>query len=271
APVLVAVFWLLTQPLPDGMRQLLWPAAAGLLLPLSGLGSAACQEVFRRRAEERPAGLLGCLAAACRGGWEHAAGRGRIFIAWFFGSWLILMPGLAVLISAAAVHPILASGEENLFRAWTASGQAGQRQPGKSAAVVLCRLPLLVLATINLFMAIHIGLWSAEHLGGLDIARLPLLFSAGNPVYLAALLMLAWLLLAPYFEASNYLLHVDSRARYEGLDLWYRVQRYFPARAKVRAGVFLLGLGLAGFAGQKLSAEESRLTAIEAARKEIQS
>ena len=50
-------------------------------------------------------------------------------------------------------------------------------------------------------------------------------------------LLLAWLLLTPFFEESNYLLYVDARARYEGLDLWYRVRRHFPLPAKT-AGAY---------------------------------
>ena len=50
APALLVSFWLLTKPVPQGLSQLLWPCVAALLLPLSGLGSGACQEVFRSRA-----------------------------------------------------------------------------------------------------------------------------------------------------------------------------------------------------------------------------
>src|SRR5262249_8319928 len=42
----------------------------------------------------------------------------------------------------------------------------------------------------------------------------------------------------------NYLMHVDARTRYEGLDLWYRVQRVFPAGSKSLAGAVLLALGI---------------------------
>src|SRR5262249_30228920 len=48
--------------------------------------------------------------------------------------------------------------------------------------------------------------------------------------------LFAWLLLAPFAEACNYLLHIDARARFEGLDLWYRVQRFFPGAAPGRQG-----------------------------------
>src|SRR5262249_47111003 len=34
----------------------------------------------------------------------------------------------------------------------------------------------------------------------------------------------------------NYLLHIDARARFEGLDLWYRVQRFFPGAAPGKQG-----------------------------------
>jgi Domain of unknown function (DUF4129) len=246
------------------------PCLAALLLPLSGLGSGACQEVFHSRAEGKTAGLIACLTAALRQGWNHAAARGCIFLAFFLGSWLIVMPGLAVLVSAAAVHPILAAGEISFFRALRTASQESQRQPGKTAAVVLCRIPLLFFAVINLFLTIRVGFWTVDHLGGFDLARIELFFSLSNPVYLTALLMLSWMLLAPYAEAANYLLHVDARARYEGLDLWYRVQRYFPVRETVTAVLALLAT--AGFAlvPASATASDSRAASVAESRRAVQ-
>jgi hypothetical protein len=70
-----------------------------------------------------------------------------------------------------------------------------------------------------------------------------LLVSGSNPVYDVLLGLAAWILLAPYGEAATFLLHADARARFEGLDLWYRVRRLFPALHKSRAGLILLTLG----------------------------
>jgi Domain of unknown function (DUF4129) len=270
APAFLVTFWLLTRPVPQGLSQLLWPCLAALLLPLAGLGSGACQEVFRSRAEGKTPGLIACLTAALRQGWNHAAARGCIFLAFFLGSWLIVMPGLAVLVSAAAVHPILAAGETSFFRALRTATQESQRQPGKTAAVVLCRIPLVLFAAINLFLAIRVGFWTADHLGGFDLARIELFFSLTNPVYLTALLMLSWMLLAPYAEAANYLLHVDARARYEGLDLWYRVQRYFPVREKATAMLVFLAMAGAALVPAHAPASDSRAASVTEARRAIQ-
>ena len=64
-PFFCVVLLLLTRPTPEGwaLKPLL-PALAALLLPLTGLGSGACQELLRRRVGGRPARAAGCLAAA---------------------------------------------------------------------------------------------------------------------------------------------------------------------------------------------------------------
>src|SRR5438128_1527837 len=75
-PFFAALLLLLTRPVPEStLGQIVLPLLVALLLPLTGLGSAACQELFRRRAAREPVTLGGCLAAALRRGPQHAAGR----------------------------------------------------------------------------------------------------------------------------------------------------------------------------------------------------
>jgi hypothetical protein len=96
----------------------------------------------------------------------------------------------------------------------------------------------------------------AGNLAGLDVAYLKVQLSAGDPVYATALVLLAWLLLTPFFEASNFLLHLDTRTRQEGLDLRFRVERVFAVVGK-RSAALLLAVGLGAFAGPgRLSAAE---------------
>jgi hypothetical protein len=140
--------------------------------------------------------------------------------------------------------------------------------------VTLSRLPLFFLAVVNLLLVIDFVLWAAGDLGGLDTALLQVSLSLGNPTYLTALVLLTWVLLTPFVEAGNYLLHVDARARYEGLDLWYRVRRVFPVPDKARVGAVVLAIGLAllsaapGHAAAKDS-DEQRLTAVREARQKV--
>jgi hypothetical protein len=104
----------------------------------------------------------------------------------------------------------------------------------------------LVFTVINLHLLAHAVLWVGENLAGFDTALLAVEMALpANPTYTIALLMLGWLLLAPYFEAANFLLHLDTRTRQEGLDLFYRVQRSFTITTVPKGRV--LGLGL--FAG----------------------
>jgi len=111
-------------------------------------------------------------------------------------------------------------------------------------------------------------LWAAEALGGFDITLLRLLCSLGNPPYLFALVMLAWWLLTPFLEAVHYLFFIDDRTRYEGLDLWYRVEEFFPRLPSSRTGVAVLAVS-AGLLATPAAQAQGRLTDVRAARQDI--
>jgi hypothetical protein len=243
-PAAVALLLLLTQAPPSGLvPPLLLPALTAALLPLTGLGSGACQEVFRLQAEGKPVGLGVCLRGALARGLDHVAARAVVLAGTLLGLGVLVMPGLAVWAGAAGVHPILAERRGRLFDALGLSAREAPRQAGKAVVVTLSRLPVLALAVLNLLAVVEAGLWVAGNLGGLDTSLASLLLSLSNPACVAAFVMLAWLLLAPFAEASNFLLHADARARYEGLDLWYRVQQVFPVLERGRAVAVLLALG----------------------------
>jgi hypothetical protein len=231
-PAALALLLLLTRPAPAGvLEELVLPAAAAVLFPLTGLGAGACQEWFRRRAEGRPVGLGGCLHAALRRGVDHVTARALVLALGLIGLPLLVMPGLAVWAGLGTVHPLLAAGGLGLFPALSESAREGTRHAGKAFAVTLCRLPLLVLLVLNVAVLIDLVLWVGDNLAGIQTATVGVLLTLENPAYLLALALLAWVLLTPFAEASNFLLHADARARHEGLDLWYRVQRLFAVRA----------------------------------------
>jgi hypothetical protein len=125
-------------------------------------------------------------------------------------------------------HTALAAGQKNLWRAWRHSMRAAGRHPLRALVVVVGRVVLLLLAVFNLHLFGRFALWAAEDLGGFDVALVRILCSLDNLPYVFALCALAWWLLAPYAEAVNYLFFIDARTRYEGLDLWYRVEELFP-------------------------------------------
>jgi hypothetical protein len=289
-PFAIALVALLAWPRPAAiLAQLLPPALTALLLPLTGLGSGACQEAFRRRAEGKPVGLGTCLGGVLRRGLDHATARalkvpallfaGILGILGFAALWqssplaataalaILGLPVVVVLAGSAAVHPILAAKELRLFEAAGASIRESSRQSGKAAALALCRCVLLLMATLNLLALTEAVLWVAGNLAGLDTALVNQLLSLDNPVFMLALLLLAWVLLTPFVEASNYLCHADARARYEGLDLWYRVQQFFPVAEKGRAVALALAAG-AGLvlAGRCAAADGGRQQRVEAVR-----
>jgi hypothetical protein len=291
--LLAVLFW----PTPPGPARLLWPALFATFIPLGGLGSAACQEVFRRRAEGKPVPLTGALGAALRRGLDHVAVRALLWgivpvmvaaiSAWLVGLVVLVLPGIfgvlwAIGLSMIALflqslfagmagltsHAVLVGSDLRWWDAWKEAARQSQRQAGKVMAIVMTRPLLLLLTTFNLSMLVQMILSVGDQLAGLDLAVLEIILAPTNPIYDAAIVLVAWLLLTPFFEASNYLLYVDARARYEGLDLWYRVRRHFPLPAKA-AGAALVLFALF-FAASPALAADKPLPALRQVRVEIQ-
>jgi hypothetical protein len=290
-PAFALVLLLLALPAPSGFAQCVLPALAALLLPLTGLASGACQELLRRRTAQEPCTLRDCLSATLWHGLEHAAARGVLlcvllpgpllllysflpdtspilrFVGFLFGTLLTFLLSLPVWGASTSLHALLSEGR---LRSGTLPRELRRdvaAAPGKSAALVLSRLPLLMLVTLHLHLLAEVVLWGADNLGGFDLALLDVeLAFFGNPVYTLAVFMVSWLLLTPFFECGNFLLHTDIRTRQEGLDLQYRVQRSFGGIARAGALLMLAGLMLAGQPAR--AADEDRDT-VRSVRQDI--
>jgi hypothetical protein len=305
-PAAIVLLLLLTLPTPEMLAaRFLLPVLFASCLPLTALGSAACQEAFRRRPEDKPAGLWNCLTGLKRLP-DQLAGRCLVWGATLLGSSFIVLPvlfvlanltsgrlstaesflvgmiqaililvismtvpSIAALAGSTAIHPIISEGSRRWFHAWLDAMRETQRHPGKAAAIVLSRPVLWAITVLNLHLLVRVVLWIGDDLAGFDWAVPALVLSLQNPVYLTALILLAGLLLGPFFEASNYLLHVDARTRYEGLDLWYRVRRLFPASGKSLAGAVLLALGALMMATASARADDRRKEVIQGVREEV--
>jgi hypothetical protein len=245
APLFAALLGLLAFPSPDGrLWQLLAAAGVAALVPWSGVGSGACQEWLRRRAVGEQPTLGTCWKSALGLWWQHAVARVVVLSGVLLGLGCLIMPGLTLWAGGATVHAALASGRGRSSAGLSEMGREARFDAVKAGAVVLSRLPLLALTVINLHLLLGAALWALNNLVGVDVALLAFqfsLFGPFNPAYALALTLTAWLLLAPYAEASNFLLHLDTRTRQEGLDLLFRVQRLFPGAARASA-VLLLAL-----------------------------
>jgi hypothetical protein len=306
-PAFIVLLLLLAQPVPAGIAQGLLPALAAVLLPLTGLASGACQGLFRQRltspqrqqGHEQP--LLGLRAGqtSLRRGLKHAAARGVLlcftlpgplllmasflpdispilrFVDFLFGSLLTFLLSLPLWGACTSLHVLLSM---DTGRSATLLGELRRdvaAAPGKAAVLVLSRLPLLFLLALQLHLLAKILLWAADNLGGFDTTLLDVqLVLFENPVYTLALFLLSWLLLAPFFEAGNFLLHTDIRTRQEGLDLQYRVQRAFGGRSaepRPLASGLLRSLTLAALIvlGGMARAQETPRETIHAIRGEI--
>jgi hypothetical protein len=254
-PAFVAVLLLMGRPTsPSAGQRWLLPAGAAVLATLTGLGSGACQEFLRRRSESRPAGVATCLGAALRNAASHVALRAVVvgvclagvfgfvpllagasataaLFAALLGGGYLLLPAALFWTVAAPAHAALA-GERRGTTLLSEVTRAARLDATKAAVVVLSRAAVMALAFFNLHLLIRIGLWAGMNLGGFDVALASAELSLDDPVYDIALAMLCWLLLAPYFEASSFLLYLDARTRQEGLDLLQRVRHVFPATGR---------------------------------------
>jgi hypothetical protein len=291
-PASVVLLLILTQPEPSGAWQrLALPALAATLLPLTGLGSCACQYLLRRRTDEAEPSLQACLGAGLRQGWPHVAARALVLLAVMpqaaanlavltsgmdlvpllgvviVTNLLLGVPTAVILMGCAALHPLLATGDSGLRRAILEAWREAHRQPGKVAALVFGFGALFVVAVFNLHALFQLCVWIGENLAGLDLALAGILLSFKNPVYVLELVLLVGWLMAPLAEVAGYLFHVDAKTRYEGLDLWVRVQRLFVGQGKIVAGLLLAAVTLLPFGS--LQAAEDPLVAIGNARREI--
>jgi hypothetical protein len=237
-PLAIVLLLLLTEPPAEtAAGHLLLPALASLLLITTGLGSGACQAAFHRLAEGKAMTLGSGLRGAFGRGLDHLGARALVLLGLAFGCVFLVIPAVMVWVAGACLHPVLAAEKVPLLGAMQSAAREVQRSPARAFGAVSVRLVLLVFVVLNLYLIVEAVLWVADDLAGLSVPLLPVLCSWRNPTFVTALVLVAWVLLAPYAEAVNYLLHVDARARYEGLDLWYRTQRHFPTQAVPAAGV----------------------------------
>jgi len=295
APAAVSLLILLCNPRPESIfLKLLWPAVTTLLLIGAGLCSALCQDVFQRRSRGEPVTVATSSHSLVASGLRHFAMRSGLLIPYVIAAFIAVSISAAALrdsqsaasgpvIAGAgaiaviklvigppllAAHAALTSSPKSIIAALGASFQDGLRQPGKATALVGVEILLFVMAAMNLQLFLQMGLQAAGSLMGLETAFLGQVLSLGNPVYVLAMLLVIWMVTAPFFEAVHFLFHVDSRARHEGLDLWFRVDRNFPSRIvkAARKGAALV-VGVVFVAG--IQAAESRIDTIVSVREEV--
>jgi hypothetical protein len=284
-PAATCLVWVIAEPGEDSRWHLLLPALTALLLPLTGLSAGACQEVFYSWAEGYPVSLGECLKAACQRGMHHIASQALKLL----GPVALLvcllseLPGGLRMITVSLVgsltfvwmmfsltlHPSFAAGKPRFWRAVRYGVRASGQQFGRAFLLMSMRAMFLLFAILNLHLLGIFMLWVAENLGGFDVAYLGVLCSLGNSAYLLALTLLAWCSLSPVNEAANYLFFMDVRTRTEGLDLWNRVESFFPVVRRRNAGAILLALGV-GLVTAGPALAQNQLNAVRSARKELQ-
>lgn len=275
-PLAILVLTLFTTRPPENfLARLVLPALTALAVPLTGFGSGACQAAFQRWSEGLTnARLRAFWGSAWRNGLNHAVARAVVVILSLIGTVILVLPGLTVWGGCGPVHPILADRKgggtnRGLFHAFQMAGKESQRQPGKVLALLLGRVFLLAFAVMNLHTWALVGVWLGESMAGFDWAPLSTWLSLRhNPTYAVSLILFAWLLLAPYSEAVNFLFHVDARARYEGLDLWHRARKHFRVADNATLASFVISLAV-GLSLSMPAWASDAISSVQTARKEI--
>lgn len=260
-----------------------WALGLGLavLFPGTGIGAAACQEVFHCWGEKQLVSASKVLRVARRRWLNHVTCQAAILLVplatllAFMGGQVVvgclLFIGLIpVWMATLAWHAVITGGQKHLWRALRYARRCSFRHGGKAAALIACRFLALLVTVLNLHLFGQFFVWAADQLAGFDTGVLYLLLVLDNPVYLLALGALAWWLLAPYHEAVNYLFYMDARTRYEGVDLWYRLEQYFSTQKLNKASAVLLALGAALCFSQVASAQSvAKLEAVQKARQQV--
>lgn len=260
-----------------------WALAVGLalLLPFTGLGAAACQEIFHCWGEKQPVTAGKALRVTRRRWLNHVTCQAVMLLVpvatllAFFGGQpvlgCVLFLGLIpAWMATMAWQAVITGGQKHLWKAFRYARRSSFRHGGKATAIIACRFLVLLVAVINLHLFAQFFLWSGDQLAGFDTGVLYLMLAPDNPVYLLALGALAWWLLAPYHEAVNYLFYMDARTRYEGVDLWYRLEQYFPAQKISKAGAILLALGATLWFTPAASAQATaKLETVQKARQQV--
>ena len=251
------------------------------------------------RAEGRAPSCTGCLTAAFRRGLSHTAARAVALAAVLLGLgvWLggvvltekaggsatvgqlatrlalaaiACLPAVCLWPLLATIHAFLTSEKKRSLADLGEYVRLARYDTAKVGVVTLSRLILAVLVFINLHLLVETGLEVLDSVAGFDAAFVAMQLTITNPVYDLALALLSWLLLAPFFEASNFLLHVDARARREGLDLQMRVQSVFSTAERRRVGVLAVLVGLCFVGAATAGAAETRYDAVHTARTTVE-
>jgi hypothetical protein len=200
------------------------------------------------------------------------------FVGLLFGLLLTFLLSFPLWGACISVHTLLSGSSDRSGPLLSELRRDVAAAPGKASALVLSRLSLLIFLTLQLHLLINVVFWVADNLCGFDTTLLDAQLTLfANPLYTMALFLFSWLLLTPFFECSNFLLHSDIRTRQEGLDLQYHVQRAFAGRCSVPRGSVSGTLSLLMLAALILlpgasaaSAEEAQREAILAVRMDIE-
>jgi hypothetical protein len=268
APAAIALLVLMSEPRPVNVwLRLVLPTVTGVAFALTGLASAMCQDLCLRRSQGEAVTMWTSLRSLVGGGLGHACLRilliipcgivaaivvsfARLASGAGASAWPVVTGALAVAIIRLllgpplfSVHPAWTSSPRSMIAAVGAAFRDSLRQPSKATILVLVQILMFFMAVVNIHLLLQFGL-SVASVTGVDTAVLRYVLSPANSIYILALMLLVWMASAPLSEAIQFLFYVDSRARHEGLDLWFRVERSFPStgRTATRVGAALVGL-----------------------------
>lgn len=212
----------------DHLHGLAVAATLALLLSLWGRAvfARACSQ--RLRSLETPGKEALRLPAAALASYACAALAIEAAF-WATALAVVTVPALALVAGLAAVTSPRLDGP-GLLRPFALVAQ-GAGRVGPLLGLLAVFGVAFLLAALNLFVLVQVGLWLAGGVASFDVARWQGVLGVSNPRLLLVVAAGAWLLVEPWWLASL-AVHVHkqrSRATGEDLRLWFeRLRRAAP-------------------------------------------
>jgi hypothetical protein len=209
-------------------------ALAALVLARSVAQGAVAIAVSIRVEEGREPRLGEALARAARRALPTIfAGLAFWFVA-MVGGVLYVIPGLIFSGWCALGVPAAALEGKGPFEAVGRSLKLLKGHATRAMGLTLFTLALYGLLAADAFLGIQGGLAAAEKLFGIDTAYWRNVLTPANGLFASAVLLSIYVVVEPWKACALYHLHLDTRVRYEALDLRRAVERLAEAEAEPR-------------------------------------
>jgi hypothetical protein len=201
-------------------------AVAAALFMLRPLAQAAVTAALEERTESgRAPSIRGAYARAAKAGLAVVFADAASFALAAIAGILYVVPGLIVSGWLALAVPAAVLERTGPFESLARSTELLKGRVTRGIEAVVFVLVAAAILALDAHGGITAGLAAARLFLGVDTAYWEAFLSAGNSLYVVALLLLVYLAVEPYRACLFYHLHLDGRVRYEAVDLLRELDR----------------------------------------------